>query len=88
MDIRAEARRLATVATVFVWVGWFFVLYAIIAGIFWWIDLAQKPAFNFLQALGLSLAAIGGPIFVALIIAGMGHFFRLFALWAARESNV
>ncbi|HEY7131375.1 MAG TPA: hypothetical protein VH440_03935 [Candidatus Limnocylindrales bacterium] len=88
MDIRAEARRLATVATVFVWVGWFFVIYAIIAGIFWWIDLAQKPAFNFLQALGLSLAAIGGPIFIALIIAGMGHFLRLFALWAARESNV
>jgi hypothetical protein len=88
MDIRAEARRLATVATVFVWVGWFFVLYAIIAGIFWWIDLAQKPAFNFLQALGLSAAAIGGPIFIALIIAGMGHFLRLFALWAARESNV
>jgi amino acid transporter len=87
MDIRAEARRLATVATVFVWVGWFFVLYAIIAGIFWWIDLTSKPQFNFLQALGLSAAAIGGPIFLALIIAGMGHFLRLFALWAARESN-
>jgi len=29
MDIRAEARRLAGVATIFVWVGWFFVLYSI-----------------------------------------------------------
>jgi hypothetical protein len=42
MDIRAEARRLASIATVFVWVGWFFVFYAIVSGIFWWIDLAQS----------------------------------------------
>ena len=34
-------------------------------------------------ALGASLNAIGGPIFLALIVAGMGHFLRLFALWAA-----
>jgi len=88
MDIRAEARRLASIATVFVWVGWFFVFYAIISGVFWWIDLATSAQFNFLQSLGLSLAAIGGPIFLALIVAGMGHFLRLFALWAARESNV
>ena len=32
MDIRNEAFRLATVATIFVWVGWFTVIYAIIAG--------------------------------------------------------
>jgi maltodextrin utilization protein YvdJ len=87
MDILAEARRLASVATVFVWVGWFFVIYAIIAGIFWWIDLASREAFNFLEALGISLNAIGGPIFLALIVAGMGHFLRLFALWAASQSR-
>ena len=83
MDIRAEARRLAGVATIFVWVGWFFVLYAILAGTFWWIGLASKPSINFIEALGASLAAIGGPIFLALIVAGMGHFLRLFAMWAA-----
>ena len=87
MDILAEARRLASVATVFVWVGWFFVIYAIIAGILWWIDLASREAFNFLEALGISLQAIGGPIFLALIVAGMGHFLRLFALWAASRSG-
>jgi hypothetical protein len=86
MDILAEARRLAGVATVFVWVGWFFVLYAIIAGVFWWIGLTAKESINFLEALGASLAAIGGPIFLALIVAGMGHFLRLFALWAASRS--
>ena len=86
-DIRNEALRLATVATVFVWVGWFTVIYAIVAGIFWWIDLAGKASINWLEALGASLAAIGGPIFLALIVAGMGHFLRLFALWAASNPN-
>ena len=87
MDIRAEARRLAGVATIFVWVGWFTVIYAIIAGVFWWIGLAQQPSINWLEALGASLAAIGGPIFLALIVAGMGHFLRLFALWAASSRS-
>jgi len=87
MDVRSEAIRLASVATVFVWVGWFFVIYAIIAGIFWWIDLASREAFNFLEALGISLSAIGAPIFLALIVAGMGHFLRLFALWASSSAS-
>jgi hypothetical protein len=85
MDIRNEALRLATVGTVFVWVGWFTVIYAIIAGVFWWIDLAQREAVNWFEALGASLAAIGGPIFLALIVAGMGHFLRLFAMWAVES---
>ena len=83
MDLRAEARRLATVAKVFVWVGWFTVIYAVIAGIFWWIDLTSKPEFNVVQALALSLSAIGGPIFLALLVAGLGHFARLFAMYVA-----
>jgi hypothetical protein len=87
MDVRSEAIRLASVATVFVWVGWFFVIYAIVAGIFWFVDLTASPDFNILQALGLSLAAIGAPIFLALIVAGMGHFLRLFALWASSSAS-
>jgi hypothetical protein len=87
MDVLAEARRLASVATVFVWVGWLTVVYAVVAGIFWWIDLTSREAFNFLQALGASLAAIGGPIFLALIIAGFGHFARLFALHVAAHAS-
>jgi hypothetical protein len=87
MDIRSEALRLATVGTVFVFVGWIVVIYAIIAGLFWWIDLAQSPAINWLEALGASLAAIGGPIFLALVVAGMGHFMRVFAMWAASSAD-
>jgi hypothetical protein len=87
MDIRTEAGRLASIATFFVVVGWFFVIYALVAGVFWWIDLAGKDAFNFLEALALSASAIAGPIFLALLVAGLGHSMRLFALYVASKSS-
>lgn len=87
MDIRQEAGRLATVATFFVWVGWFFVLYAVVAGVIWWIDLASKDAFNFLEAFALSANAIAGPIFLALLVAGLGHSMRLFAMYVSSKSS-
>jgi hypothetical protein len=87
VDIQRDAARLATIATVFVWVGWLFVLYSVIAGILWWIDLAGREAVNFLQAFAISSAAIGGPLFLALIVAGLGHFLRLFALYVASKSQ-
>ena len=86
MDLQRDAARLATIATVFVWVGWLFVLYAVIAGILWWIDLASRANVNFLEAFAISSAAIGGPLFLALLVAGLGHFLRLFALYVASSS--
>ena len=81
MDIRSEARRLAALATGFVWVGWAMVIYALVAATFWWMDLSSRPEFNLLEALGLSLSAIGGPLLLALLVAGLGHCMRLFALY-------
>ena len=86
MDVRAEARRLASVATFFVWVGWIAVVYAVVAGVLWWIDLASRDGFSFLEALGISLNAVGGPIFLALIVAGLDHFVRLFAMDVASRA--
>ncbi len=83
MNLQRDAARLATIATVFVWVGWIAVLYSFIAGILWWIDLAGRPAFNFIEAFAISAAAIGGPLFLALIVAAVGHTLRLFALYVA-----
>jgi hypothetical protein len=85
MDVRAEARRLASVSSIFVWVGWFMVAYSITAGILWWIDLTSRQTLNFLEALGLSLDVVAGPLFLALIVAGLGHFARLFALYVAER---
>ena len=87
MNLQRDAARLATIATIFVWVGWLFVLYAFIAGILWWIDLAGREAFNFLEAFAISSAAIGDPLFLALIVAALGHALRLFALYVASKSQ-
>ncbi len=57
MDLQRDAARLATIATVFVWVGWISIIYALIAGALWWFDLARRPAFNFIEAFAISAAA-------------------------------
>jgi hypothetical protein len=86
VDLQRDAARLAGIATVFVIVGWLAVLYALIAGILWWIDLASRNNVNWLEAFAISSAAIGGPLFLALIVAGLGHFLRLFAVYVASRS--
>jgi len=87
VDVQRDAARLATIATVFIWVGWVAVLYSVIAGILWWIDLAGRPAFNFIEAFAISSAAIGGPLFLALIVTSVGYALRLFALSVASKSQ-
>ena len=86
MDVQKDALRLATIATVFVWVGWIAVIFALIAGVLWWIDLAQREAFNILEALAISLSQIGLPFFFAVIVLGLGYTMRLFALYVASKS--
>jgi hypothetical protein len=87
VDVKRDAARLATIATVFVWVGWLAILYALAAGVLWWIDLAGRAAFNFVEAFAISAAAIGVPLFLALIVAALGHALRLFALYVYSKSQ-
>jgi TRAP-type C4-dicarboxylate transport system permease small subunit len=82
-----DARRLASIGTFFIVAGWVFVIYAIVAGIIWWIDLAQRPAFNWFEALALSAGAIGLPIFLSFLVAGLGYFLRLFALYVVTRGE-
>ena len=63
------------------------IIYALIAGALWWFDLARRPAFNFIEAFAISAAAIGVPLFLALIVAGVGHTLRLFALYVAGSAG-
>jgi hypothetical protein len=86
MDLLNDARRLASIGTYFIVIGWIFVIYALIAGVIWWIDLAQREAFNFLEALAISLGAIGLPFFIAVLILGLGYTMRLFALYVASKA--
>jgi hypothetical protein len=87
MDIMSDARRLATVGTFFIVAGWVFIVYAIVAGVLWWIDLASSSAFNFLEAFAISAAAIGVPIFLSMLVAGFGYALRLFALYVASRTQ-
>ena len=87
MDLTNDVRRLASVGTFFIWVGWVAVIYAFIAGVLWWIDLAGRPAFNFIEGLAISAAAIGLPIFTAMIVLGFGYTLRLFALYVASKAG-
>ena len=86
MDLLNDARRLASIGTYIIVIGWIFVIYALIAGVIWWIDLAQREAFNFLEALAISLGAIGLPFFIAVLILGLGYTMRLFALYVASKA--
>ena len=86
MDLMNDVRRLASVGTFFITVGWIFIIYALIAGVVWWIDLAQRPAFNLFEALAISAAEIGVPIFLSFVVAGFGYALRLFALYVGSKS--
>jgi len=83
VDIENDARRLATVGTFFIVVGWVGIIYTLIAGIVWWIDLAQRQAFNLFEAFAISANAIALPVFAAFLVGGLGYFLRLFALYVA-----
>jgi hypothetical protein len=82
-----DARRLAGIGTFFIILGWVAVIYALVAGAIWWWNLASRPAFNFLEAFAISATAIGGPIFLAFVLAGFGYALRLFALYVASKSQ-
>ena len=81
-----DLRRLATIATFFIIAGWVFVIYALVAGLLWWFDLAQRPAFNLFEAFAVSAAAIGVPIFAAFLVAGFGYALRVFAGYVASKT--
>ncbi|HYH93970.1 MAG TPA: hypothetical protein VD763_12475 [Candidatus Saccharimonadales bacterium] len=86
MDLVNDARRLASVGTFFITIGWVAVIYAFIAGLLWWIDLAGRAAFNFLESFAISAAAIGLPIFAAMIVLGFGYTIRLLALYIGSKA--
>jgi Kef-type K+ transport system membrane component KefB len=86
MDVMKEAQRLASLATVFVWLGWLAIVWALVAGVLWWIDMASKDAFNFIEAFALSSAAIAGPLMLGIVVASLGHTIRLFAMYVASRS--
>jgi hypothetical protein len=87
MDPLSDARRLTSIGTFFIVIGWVGVVYTLIAGIVWWLDLAFREAFNVFEAFAISASAVALPIFAAFIVGGLGYFLRLFALYVASRSE-
>jgi hypothetical protein len=87
MDILNDARRLATIGTFFIVVGWVGIIYTLVAGVLWWFDLASREAFNVLEAFAISANAIALPVFAAFLVGGVGYFMRLFALYIASRTQ-
>lgn len=87
MDINNDARRLASIGTFFIVVGWVGIIYTLVAGILWFVDLASRPAFNIFEAFAVSASAVTLPIFAAFLVGGLGYFLRLFALYVASRSR-
>jgi hypothetical protein len=87
MDINNDARRLAGIGTFFIVVGWVGIIYTLIAGVLWWIDLASREAFNIFEAFAISAAAVALPVFAAFIVGGVGYFLRLFALYVTSRNQ-
>ena len=59
----------------------------LVAGALWWLDLAQREAFNFIEAFAISASAVALPIFAAFLLAGLGYGLRLFALYVASRAQ-
>jgi hypothetical protein len=87
MDITNDARRLATIGTFFITVGWVGIIYTLIAAVLWWIDIAQREAFNIFEAFIISSYQAALPVFAAFLVGGVGYFLRLFALYVANRSQ-
>jgi hypothetical protein len=86
MDIANDARRLANIGTFFIVIGWVGIVYTLVAGLIWWIDLGSREAFNVFEAFAISANAVALPIFAAFIVGGLGYFLRLFASYVASRT--
>ena len=83
MDITNDIRRLATIGTFFIVVGWVGIIYTLVAGVLWFVDLWSREAFNIFEAFAISANAVALPVFGAFLVGGLGYFLRLFALFVA-----
>ncbi|MET0773585.1 MAG: hypothetical protein ABWZ82_10905 [Candidatus Limnocylindrales bacterium] len=80
-----DAKRVATIATVILSVGWAGALLMVIYGVMAWIDFTGRESVGFLEGLIYAIDLFAAPFFLALVVAGIGHALRLFALYTVRD---
>lgn len=78
--IMNDAKRVAQIATIVLSVGWAGVLVSIIYFFLGWWDLSSRETIDFFEGLVYSLGLFFQPFFLSLVVAGLGHGLRLYAL--------
>jgi hypothetical protein len=80
-----DAKRVAGIASLIIAVGWAGVILTIIYGIVAWIDLASRESVGLLEGMIYAIDLFAGPFFLAMVVAGLGHALRLFALSTVKD---
>ena len=80
-----DAKRVTSIATVILSVGWAGVILAVFYGVLAWFDLASRQNVGFLEGLIYAVNLFAAPFFLAMVVAGIGHALRLFALFTIKD---
>jgi len=80
-----DAKRVATVASGILAVGWAGAVLIVIYGILAWIDFTSRESVGFLEGLIYAINLFAAPFFLAVVVAGLGHALRLFALYTVKD---
>ena len=80
-----DAKRVATIAPLILSVGWAGVALSVLYGIIAWIDFVGRESVGFLEGMVYAINLFATPFFLAMVVAGIGHALRLFALYTVKD---
>lgn len=82
-----DAKRVATIATLILSVGWAGVILTVFYGAIAWIDFAGRESVGVIEGMVHAVDLFAAPFFLAMVVAGIGHAPRLFALYTVKDQG-
>lgn len=80
-----DAKRVAGIASLILSVGWAGVILSVIYGFIAWFDFSSRESVGFLEGMVYAINLFAAPFFLAMVVAGIGHALRLFALYTIKD---
>lgn len=80
-----DAKRVATIATLILSVGWAGVALSVLDGTIAWFDFVGRESVGFLKGMAYAINLFATPFFLAMVVAGIGHSLRLFSLDTVKD---